>query len=126
MAVQGSGKVADRIQNLISELQSLREEIAQPDTDPTTHLATPKLASDAGRQLKNAVDEFRLFLWAYLDTWAVGGDGPKVRLQKIRMEGAADMLELLADEFRSGLPKSEQAERLRKTIEGILPLLARQ
>jgi hypothetical protein len=75
--------------------------------------------------LKNAVDEFRLFLWAYLDVWDCAGDSARDRLQKIRMQSAADMLALLADEFRStGLLAGAESEKLRAQIDLVLPLLA--
>lgn len=125
MAVQASGDVLERVRDLMVEIRSLREEIAQPATDPSTGMATRKLPDDVSRELKNAVDEFRLFLWAYMDAWDGGREGPNVRLQKIRMQGAADMVALLAQEFRSGLPAGSEADRLRTAIDAIQPLFAR-
>lgn len=119
-----STDVVERVRDVIIELRSLRTEMSQPDTDPTTGLANKKVPLEDARKLKNAVDEFRLFLWAYLDIWDCVGETPKDRLQKIRMQGAADMLALLTDEFQStGLPSGAESNRLRSQINVILPLL---
>lgn len=127
MATEVSTDVHDRINHLISELRALRAEMAQPATDPATGLAKKKVQLDTGRQLKNAVDEFRLFLWAYLDAWDTKADSPKARFQRIRMESAADMLATLAEEFRTApLPASRETDKLRTQVDAIAPVLKRR
>ena len=126
MAGPVSTDVVNRVHAIMDELRSLRKEMSQPGVDAFTGLATHKLPLDEGRQLKNVVDDFRMFLWAYLDTWDTRGDNPKARLQKIRMQSAADLLSFLAEDFRSSsLPVSGEREALRKSIDAVVPLFNR-
>lgn len=119
-----SADLIERIHSLTEELRLVREAISEPAKDELTGLAKKKVPLDIARGLKDSVDEFRLFLWAYLDVWDGDREGAKARLQKIRMQGAAEMLTLLADELRSArAPGSLESERLRQQVETILPLL---
>jgi hypothetical protein len=70
MASRVSNEVLNRAHQVIEQLHSLRQELSQPAADPSSGLATHKIPLDVARQLKNAVDEFRMFMWAYLDVWA--------------------------------------------------------
>ncbi len=116
-----------RVLNVISELQAIQAELGQPESDPSSGLAAPKIPIEDAQKLKAAVDQLRLFLWAYLDAWTHGAPDPTSRLQKIRMESVADMLRLLHDDFRmTGVPPSPEAQRLGERLRDILPLLQRR
>ena len=66
----------------------------------------------------------RIFLWAYLDTWAAGSADPRNRLEQIRMESAAEMLRQLRQEFHiTGLPPTTEGRRLSDQIRAVTPLL---
>lgn len=124
MLIDAPADVLDRVRELTRQLRALRIEMGQPATDASTGLAKKKVPLDAARELKNAVDEFRLFLWAYLDVWDATGDDAKIRLQRIRMQGAADMLALIADELKStGRTATTETTKLRQQIDNISPLL---
>ena len=113
-----------RVLNVIKELQAIQAELGQPDTDPRSGLAAPKVGVEDAQKLKATVDQLRLFLWAYLDAWSHGTADPTSRLQKIRMESAADMLRLLHDDFRlKGVPPSPESQRLAERLREMLPLL---
>ncbi len=105
-----------RMLRLVSELQKVREELNQPDTDPHTGMAGPKLPLETTQTLKREVDELRLFLWAYLDAWT-GNMSVQEKLQQIRIESALDMLRLLDRDFRaSKVPPSLTTERFYQQI----------
>jgi hypothetical protein len=113
-----------RLQVLLWELAAIREEPRTPATDPNTGLATPKIPAEFVRGFKLEIDQLRLFLWAYMDTWAVGSTDPKNRLEQIRMESAAEMLQQLQREFhRTGVPPTAEGRRLSAQVRAVTPLL---
>jgi hypothetical protein len=113
-----------RVLNVVNELQTIQVELGHPEADPANGLAAPKVPLEDAQKLKTAVDQLRLFLWAYLEAWSHGNADPTSRLQKIRMESVADILRLLHDDFRmKGVPPSPEARRLAEQLRAVLPLL---
>lgn len=118
-----SGNLAQIIDLLLRHIDRVTMELGEPQADPKTGLAVPKVSLDSVLRLKRAVDSFRLFLWAYVDARAQFGD-PAERLQLIRMESAADMLGQLSSDFRTeGVPNSREAARLGEQVRSIGPLM---
>lgn len=114
----------ERVQAVLRELAALRAELGTPATDPATGLALPKLSPEQVRDFKHEIDQLRMFLWAYLDTWALGSADPRIRLQQIRMESAADMLRQLRQEFHiTGVPPNKEGRQLSVQIRAVTPLL---
>ena len=74
--------LSQRIESIIESIEFVRAELSYPAADPITGLAIPKVTVATVRRMKYSVDQFRLFLWAYLDTWAQGGSDPAVRMQR--------------------------------------------
>jgi len=117
MSLRTTGNFQDRIQNVIEELASIREELSSPATDPKTGIAIAKVSVDALHPLKATIDEFRLFLWAYMDSWTQGHGDATSRLRRIRMDAATDMLRRLSEDFEaSGMPDSAESSRLREQV----------
>ena len=124
MASEAKINLSQRIESIIQSIEFVRAELSYPTADPTTGLAIPKAPVDTVRRMKYSVDQFRLFLWAYLDTWAQGGSDPAERMQRIRMEAAADMLRLLVTDFRSaGVPPTSEAMRLGEQLRAVASLM---
>ena len=124
MASEISAGLAHRIESLIEDIETTRGELSHPATDPSTGLAVPKVPVNSVQRLKCSVDQFRLFLWAYLDTWSQGGSDPELRLRRIRMEAASDMLRLLARDFSSGsVPPADEASRLDEQLRAIASVM---
>jgi hypothetical protein len=114
----------ERVQAVLRELAALRAELGSPTKDPATGLAAPKLSAEHMRAFKREIDQMRMFLWAYLDTWAAGSADPKNRLEQIRMESAAEMLRQLRQDFRiTGVPPTTEGRRLSVQIRAVTPLL---
>jgi hypothetical protein len=114
----------ERVQAVLRELAAIRAELGTPTKDPATGLAVSKLSAEHVRDFKHEVDQMRMFLWAYLDTWAVGSTDPRNRLQQIRMESAAEMRRQLRQDFRiTGVPPSTEGRRLSVQIRAVTPLL---
>ncbi len=114
----------ERIDYVIDSIEFIRAELSHPATDKSTGLAVPKVPVAVAQRLKYSVDQFRLFLWAYLDSWAQGSTNPASRLQRIRMAAAADMLGLLAQEFSSeGVPTGSEAFRLGEQLRAMASIL---
>ena len=114
----------ERVQAVLRELAALRAELGSPTKDPATGLAAPKLSAEHMRAFKREIDQMRMFLWAYLDTWAVGSTDPKNRLEQIRMESAAEMLRQLRQDFGiTGIPPTKAGRRLSVQIREVTPLL---
>ncbi len=114
----------ERVQAVLRELAALRAELGTPTKDPATGLAVSKLSAEHVRDFKHEIDQMRMFLWAYLDTWAVGSTDPRNRLQQIRMESAAEMLRQLRQDFRiTGVPPTTEGRRLSVQIRAVTPLL---
>jgi hypothetical protein len=117
-------ELIERIQAVLRELAAVRAELGTPASDPATGLATPKIPADHVRGFKLEIDQMRLFLWAYLDTWAVGSSDPKNRLEQLRMESVAEMLRQLRQDFRiTGVPPSKEGRRLSEQVRAVTPLL---
>ena len=118
-----AGNLAQMIDLLLRQIDRVRSELSQPEADPSTGLAVPKVSLDTVNELKRVVDGFRLFLWAYVDARAEHGDTSS-RLQLIRMESAADMLGVLSNDFSSsGVPPTREAARLGEQVRNISPLM---
>ena len=116
--------VFERVQAVLRELAALRAELGSPTKDPATGLAVPKLSAEHVRDFKHEIDQMRMFLWACMDTWAVGSADPKNRLEQIRMESASEMLRQLRQDFRiTGVPPSTEGRRLSVQIRAVTPLL---
>jgi hypothetical protein len=114
----------ERVQAVLRELAAIRAELGTPTKDPATGLAVPKFSAEHVRDFKREVDQMRMFLWAYLDTWAAGSADPKNRLQQIRMESVAEMLRQLRQDFGiTGVPPTQAGRRLSVQIRELTPLL---
>lgn len=117
-------QLVERVQAVLRELAAIRAELGSPTTDPATGLAVPKLSAEHMRDFKHQIDQVRIFLWAYMDTWAVGSADPRNRLQQIRMESVAEMLLQLRGDFRiTGIPPTTEGRRLSDQIRAVTPLL---
>ncbi|MFI5112247.1 MAG: hypothetical protein ACHP9S_05465 [Terriglobales bacterium] len=117
-------QLVERAQAVLRELAAIRAELGTPTRDPATGLATPKISAEHMRDFKREIDEMRLFLWAYMDTWAAGSSDPRNRLQQIRMESAAEMLLQLRGDFRiTGVPPTKEGRRLSEQVRAVTPLL---
>jgi hypothetical protein len=113
-----------RVQAALQELAAIRAALGTPAADPATGLAAPKLSAEHVRDFKHQIDQMRMFLWAYMDTWAVGSTDPRNRLQQIRMESAADLLRQLRQDFRiTGVPPTTEGRRLSVQVRAVTPLL---
>lgn len=108
----------------LSELAAIRAELSSPATDPATGMAVSKIPDEYVRGFKLEIDQMRLFLWAYMDTWAVGSTDPRNRLEQMRMESVAEMLEKLRQDFRvTGVPPTKEGRRLSDQVRAVTPLL---
>lgn len=67
MSSESSDDLVQRMRKAIDEIEHIRNELSPPATDPQTGLAASQVPLDAVSQLKCCVDQFRLFLWAYID-----------------------------------------------------------
>lgn len=115
----------ERIAQLLHEMEVVKAELSEPAADPTTGLAVPKISIGVVNQLKYSVDQLRLFLWAYQDTWAHGAVNPDLRLQQIRTEAAADILKMLGKDFSNkGVPATPEVAHLREQLRTIGALLS--
>lgn len=114
----------ERIQAVLRELAAIRAELSSPATDPATGMAVSKIPAEYARGFKLEIDQMRHFLWAYMDTWAVGSTDPRNRLQQFRMESAAEMLQKLRQDFRiTGVPPTKEGRRLSDQVRALTPLL---
>lgn len=114
-------QLVERIQAMLRELAAIRAELSGPATDPATGMAVSKIPAEYVRGFKLEIDQMRLFLWAYMDTWAVGSTDPRNRLEQIRMESAAEMLRQLQQDFRiTGVPPTTEGRRLSVQVRGAL------
>jgi hypothetical protein len=119
-----AGKIAATIESLIAVVHTVHEALSQPAADPATGLAVAKVPLESVNRLKNVIDQFRLFLWAYVDSRVMDATDAPARLRHMRMERAADMLNQLSADFRvSGVPTTEDAARLREQIRAISPVI---
>jgi hypothetical protein len=117
-------QLVERVQAVLRELAAIRAELGTPAADPATGLAVPKLPTQHVHDFKHEIDQMRLFLWAYMDTWAVGSTDPRNRLEQIRMESAAEMLRQLRQDFRiTGVPPTTEGRRLSVQVRAVTPLL---
>ena len=117
-------QLAERVQAVLRELSAIRAELGTPTRDPATGLAVLKLSAEQVRDFKREIDQMRIFLWAYMDTWEVGSADPRIRLDQIRMESAAEMLRQLRQDFHiTGGPPTTEARRLSVQIRAVTPLL---
>jgi hypothetical protein len=113
-----------RVQAVLQELTAIRAELDAPVADPATGLATPKIPAEYVRGFKLEIDQMRLFLWAYMDTWAVGSTDPRNRLEQLRMESVAEMLQQLRKDFRvTGVPPTKEGRQLSEQVRAVTPLL---
>lgn len=116
--------LSQRIESIIDNIELVRAELSYPASDPASGLAVPKVPIGTVERVKYSVDQFRLFLWAYLDTRAQGGYDPAERMQRIRMEAAADMLRMLVSDFRTaGVPSTTEAVRLGEQLRAVASLM---
>jgi hypothetical protein len=117
-------QLVERVQAVLRELASIRAELGTPTADPATGLAVAKLSAEYVRGFKHEIDQMRLFLWAYLDTWAVGSTDPRNRLEQLRMESVAEMLRQLRQDFRvTGVPPTTEGRHLSDQVRAVTPLL---
>ena len=117
-------QLLERVQAALRELAALRAELGSPTKDPATGLAVPKLSAEQMRDFKREIDQMRMFLWAYMDTWVAGSTDPRNRLQQLRMESAAEMLRQLRQDFGiTGIPPTKAGRRLSVQIRELTPLL---
>jgi hypothetical protein len=114
----------ERVQAVLRELAAIRAELSSPATDPATGMALSKIPAEFVRGFKLEIDQMRLFLWAYMDTWAVGSTDPRNRLEQMRMESVAEMLQKLRQDFRiTGVPPTKEGRRLSEQVRAVTPLL---
>lgn len=112
-----SNDVCRTADELVASLRSMQQELSEPATDPATGMPVSKLPLEQVRQLKLVVDELRLFLWAYLDTWSQGRGESADALQRIRIGAVTDMLHALESGFRNcGLPNIPELEILSERV----------
>lgn len=117
-------QLVERVQGVLRELAAIRGELGTPTRVPATGLAVPKLSAEHVRAFKHEIDQIRIFLWAYMDTWAVGSTDPRNRLEQIRMESAAEMLRQLRQDFRiTGVPPTKEGRQLSDQVRAVTPLL---
>ena len=117
-------QLVERVQAVLRELAAIRAELGTPTRDPATGLAVPKLSAEHMRDFKHEIDQMRVFLWAYMDTWAVGSTDPRNRLEQIRMESVAEMLRQLRQDFRiTGVPPTKEGRQLSDQVRAVTPLL---
>lgn len=114
------------LESVIQQIGLIHDELSRPAVDSKTGLAIPKAPLETVRRLKNTVDQFRLFLWAYVDSHEGEAGDPAARLRHLRIERAADILGQLSSDFRhAGVPNTEDAARLREQIRTIEPMMPR-
>jgi hypothetical protein len=117
-------QLVERVQAVLRELAAIRAELGNPAIDAATGLTAAKLSAEDVRAFKREIDQLRIFLWAYMDTWEVGSTDPRNRLEQIRMESAAEMLRQLRQDFRiTGLPPTAEGRRLSVQVQAVTPLL---
>jgi hypothetical protein len=117
-------QLIERVQAVLRELAAIRSELGTPASDPASGLAVPKIPAEYVRGFKHEIDQMRLFLWAYMDTWAVGSTDPRNRLEQLRMDSAAEMLRQLRQDFRiTGVPPTTEGRRLSDQVRAVTPLL---
>lgn len=117
--------LSDEIENLIQAFDRVRTRLSHPTSDPNTGLAVPSAPASTVRRLKNSVDQFRLYLWAYVDTWALGGSDPRFRMRSIRIECAAELLgQLTSDLQTDGIPPTPEAKRLHERVRQVATLMS--
>ena len=117
-------QLVERVLAVLRELAAIRAELGTSTTDPATGLAVPKFSAEHMRAFKREIDQMRIFLWAYMDTWEVGSTDPRNRLDQIRMESAAEMLRQLRLDFRiTGVPPTTEGRRLSVQVRAVTPLL---
>lgn len=115
---------AELIDDVIDRIETIRTDLSRPGSDPATGLAVPKVPHALVTRLKYSVDQLRLFLWAYMDSWAQGASSPESRLQRIRMEAAADILSRLTKDFSTtGVPASREAHQLAEQLRAIASVM---
>jgi hypothetical protein len=125
MSTSSCASLPERIEQLIHDIEAIKAELRQPNTDPKTGLAVPKVPIPVINHFKYAVDQLRLFLWAYQDAWAQGALNPEQRLQQIRTEAAADILRTLGSEFsHKGVPATPEVMKLREQLRTVGALLS--
>ena len=113
-----------RVQAVLQELAAIRAELGTQLTDPGTGLAVSKIPAEYVCSIKQEIDQMRLFLWAYMDTWEVGSADLRNRLRQIRMETTAEMLQQLRKDFSiTGVPPNQEGRRLAAQIRALTPLL---
>jgi hypothetical protein len=117
-------QLVERVQAMLRELAAIRAELGTPAIDPATGLAVAKLSAKHASDFKREIDQMRIFLWAYMDTWEVGSTDPRNRLEQIRMESAAEMLRQLRQDFNiTGVPPTTEGRRLSVQVHAVTPLL---
>ncbi len=67
MLAESHAELVQRMRNTIEAMGHIQRELSQPATDPQTGLAAPQVPLETVNHLKCCEDQFRLFLWAYVD-----------------------------------------------------------
>lgn len=107
---------------LEQQMRLLQDELRSPLEVGGT--AAPKLPVEEGRRLKRVVDDFRLFLWAYIDTWSENRSDMAATVQRIRLQAVADMMNVLRSELAGkGIPQSPEGRAVRKAFQDFSWLL---
>lgn len=115
-----------QLTDLITAIQALERELGTPAADPRTGLAVAKVSLSSAQELKTSVDRFRIFLWAYIDSWSNKASTAS-KLRDIRIACASDLLVALSRDFQQeGVPATPAVERLQTEIDRVSKLLARQ
>jgi hypothetical protein len=107
-----AGDVRKMAEQLLADIATLQGELGVPAASAQSGLAVPRISIEEARRLKAAVDMFRMFLWAYLDSWESKQD-VQAKLRNIRMDCVSDMIAVLHRDFREhGVPANPSAERI--------------
>lgn len=108
--------VKDIAGKLEEQVQSLQHELESPMANVSP--AAGKLPVADAQRLKRAIDDFRLFLWAYIDAWSEKRSETAGTLQRIRLQAAADMLTALRSELTGkALPDTPEGRALRLALQ---------
>ncbi len=67
MSSEALAELVQRMRKAIEDMERIQRELSHPTADPRTGLAMPQAPLETVNQLKCCVDQFRLFLWAYVD-----------------------------------------------------------
>lgn len=104
----------ERIRRVTNDLRALEEEMTriakQGVSSPEgAALVDELLTEDLVHEFKSSVDHMRLFLWSYIEAVSEGrGNEVQDALLAYRMRRVTEMLRVLEEPLRAGLPRPTQ------------------